>query len=71
MSEENLADCIKSIERLQSFDPRTLERKEALGPFAFTNAVHHAQKLVEFFRLIPIDFIKELPDNQIATLKQH
>ncbi|MCA3704535.1 MAG: hypothetical protein INF12_16060, partial [Methylobacterium sp.] len=63
--------CKKSVERIQNFDAKTLVRREDLGQLSFINAVEPAQKLIDFFNLIPTDFLDEVPDNIIGQIKSH
>lgn len=63
--------CKKSVERIQNFDAKTLVRREDLGQLSFINAVEPAQKLIDFFNLIPTDFLDEVPDNILGQIKSH
>lgn len=64
-------DCAKSVKRIQDFDAQTLVRREDLGQLSFINAVDPAQKLIDFFNLIPTDFLHEVPDNILEQIKQN
>lgn len=60
-----------SLERIQSFHVSTLPRTTDLGArLNFEEAVAPASRLVNLFKQFPIQFIGELPQNQLTLLQQ-
>lgn len=69
---EILDKTIEHVSDIQNFDPQTLVRSDDLGrDIAFTKAVEPAQKFINFFRQIPINSLKELPESNIRSINDH
>lgn len=65
-------DAKENLEKVQSFDVQSLVRRESLGDaFAFGEVTEPAEKLVELFRRIPTDQLKNYPDQQSDELSKH
>ncbi|MCZ8186187.1 MAG: hypothetical protein O9308_07385 [Beijerinckiaceae bacterium] len=71
MSSAAVENCRQSVERIQLFDVLALVRKEDLGQLSFANAVDPAKRIVDFFKIIPVDHLNELPDSQADELRRH
>ena len=68
MSENPQEDAEAAVKRLQQLDPQSVVRSKQLGPFSFEGAVGPLRKLVRIFEQIPVNYIKELPDQQASQL---
>jgi len=67
-----VAEAKEAVERLQTFDPGSLEQRDRLGhDMAFSEAPAHASKIIHLFQQIPTDKISILPDNYINDIKGH
>ena len=54
----------RELERLQTFDPELLVRREELGKYAFTKAVAPARRLVELAATLQSGHLTYFPDQQ-------
>ena len=60
----------KSLQRVQEFDISTLPREAELGQaMSFTTAVEPAQRVIDLFRQFPLQFLADLPDNQLQQIR--
>lgn len=72
MADTILDQARKSLERIQNFDTAQLPRVSQLGDeMNFQDAVAPANQVTNLFRQFPIDFLSELPSQQLQTLHQH
>lgn len=69
MEPTQLEQTISSIERMQNFDPHTLERRAELGSMNFYDAVEPAQKLVSLYRRLSISVLSDFPNDILGALK--
>jgi hypothetical protein len=58
-----------SLERIQSFNPESMIRREDLGKYAFDEAVVPAKRLIELFSILPISYLIYFPDQQLVQIK--
>jgi hypothetical protein len=69
MPDEQLEKTRISLERIQGFDTAALPREAQLGEaLNFGEAVEPANRVINLFRQFPIEFLPELPDNQLIIL---
>lgn len=67
-----LDEARKSLSRVQQFNTADLSRVAQLGDtLNFSDAIAPADRLVRLFRQFPIDFLDELPEQQLQSLRQH
>lgn len=71
MSTKELLDQAKaSLERMQQFAPKGLERTEDLGrQLTFEEIVEPAQRLINLFKRVPASILPSLVDQQLNTIK--
>ncbi len=71
MSEESqIEQAEASLERIQSFDAKSLIRREELGVnYVFDDAVEDAETLIGLFKRVPISVLEEFPEPQLNTIK--
>jgi hypothetical protein len=73
MSDNNSNDvkieAIKSLERIQGFDPESLVQHSRLGEAAFHSAVKPASKIIELFKQVPVEALGFFPDSELNTIK--
>lgn len=70
MSNERSLETRKSLERIQNFDVTTLPRDAELGQaYSFKEAVQPATRAIALFHRLPLDFLEELPDEQLKKIK--
>lgn len=58
-----------ALERVQSFDPQSLVRREDLGKYAFDRAVEPSRRVVSLFQTLPISHLDYLPDQQVTAVR--
>ena len=70
MDNDNLEEVIEDLDRVQTFDPKSLIQKERLGAeLSFEKAVKPAERLVSLFKKLPKEAIGEFPDQQILQIQ--
>lgn len=69
MEPTQLEQTISSIERLQGFEPTSLERRAELGSMNFADAVEPARQLVNLYKRLSISVLSDFPDDMLLTLK--
>jgi len=61
---------IQSISSITTYDLKQMPRTADLGKaLSFENAVDPTQKIIEFFKRIPIQNLNELPDTELKLIK--
>jgi len=66
----NTEEYIVSLKRIQDFDPNSLSRIKELGTsFNFSEIIEPAQQLINLYKSIPSDIIKDLPENIASYIK--
>ena len=72
MQRENrklLEDTIKSVQRLQTFNPQSIEREELGVDFNFSDSVPFIDDLVSFYKQLNITILEDIPDNKLSAIK--
>lgn len=69
MEPTQLEQTITSVERMQNFDPQTLERRTELGSMNFVDAVAPARTLVSLYQRLSISVLPDFPNDILAALK--
>ncbi len=70
-SPEIYEDAKKRLIEVQEYEASSLERSAELGAEAnFRSAVEPAQKVIELFKLLPLDILADLPDAQLNQIIQ-
>ncbi len=65
----DIAETQAVLERLHNFDTSTLSRTQELGSqMSFDTAVPAADRLISFFKGIPIDDVRSLPDQVVDAI---
>lgn len=68
--EDELLDAAKAaLERVQTYDPQDLVRRDDLGKYAFTQAVEPAQNLIRLFETLPSNHLEYFPDQQLTLAR--
>ncbi|MCI5145460.1 MAG: hypothetical protein D3923_07985 [Candidatus Electrothrix sp. AR3] len=63
-------NTVESIKRIQEFQTSQLPRLEALGnEINFANSVKPADKIVELYKRISIEALKDFPDTNLTTIQ--
>lgn len=71
-TESVLREAGVSLERMQAFDPKTLDRASDLGrELNFSEAIPAAEKIVSLYRRIPVSILSELTDQQLNQIQSH
>jgi hypothetical protein len=71
MEKEIQLQAAEAVEKIQSFDPKSLARKQDLGErLAFSDAVSEAEKLIDLYCQIPIKELERLPNQQADHILQ-
>lgn len=66
-----LEEAVKSLERIQSFDPNTLVRVQELGTAKnFTNVVPPSQRLIDLYRRLSSRALEDFPDDKLNQVKE-
>ena len=66
---ENITNCTKALQRVQTFDPETLSRVTDLGlQMNFEDAVNHAQTLIDLYKRLPISVLPDFTDQQLSQI---
>lgn len=69
-TESVLKDAQESLERIQSFDPKDLDRASDLGrELNFSEAIPSAEKITALYKRVPISILQELTDQQLNQIK--
>lgn len=69
-AEKVLSETRTSLERVSSFDPRSLPRTETLGTsLDFSGAVFAAERVIGLFRRLPAGALDEFPENDLQTIR--
>jgi hypothetical protein len=67
-----MSDEIAPLEAIQSFEPASVARTEALGStLDFTDAVPTVKSVVDFYRLFPRELVSLLPDTQVQQIQSY
>ncbi len=70
MSDTQIENTRKSLERIQTFDARTLPRVTQLGEaLSFEEAVKPADRLISLFKQYPSEHLTDLPNDQLRTIR--
>lgn len=70
MSETQVDETRKSLERIQSFDTKRIPQVEKLGiEFNFNEALFPAERIINLFSQFPSQYLQELPIGQLNKLK--
>lgn len=64
-----LGEAKLSLERIQSFNPESLVRRDELGKYAFDEAVAPAKRIIELFATLPISYLVFFPDLQLTQIR--
>lgn len=64
-----LGEAKLSLERVQSFNPESLVRREELGKYAFDEAVAPAKRIIDLFTTLPVSHLVYFPDQQLAQIR--
>ena len=64
-----LGETKRSLERIQSFNPELLVRREHLGAYDFEQAVPAAKRIIDLFGTLPISHLVHFPDQQLAQIR--
>lgn len=71
MSDAQIENTRKSLERIQNFDVQCLPRVTQLGEaLSFSDAVAPAQRLINLFKQFPVNFLSDLPSDQLRTIRE-
>lgn len=63
-------EAISSVQRMQDFSPETLPRVEELGQeINFTASLEPATRLVDLYKRISIEALKDFPDNLLKQIQ--
>ena len=63
-------DTLELLEKLHSYDISQLPRREDLGSeLSFSEAVEPVEKVLNLFRNIPVDQLKDLPENTLQIIE--
>lgn len=65
-----LNEALESLERMQSFDPKSLSRRDDLGTqLNFDDAILPATRLVDLYKRLAPSVLQDFPDAQLAQIK--
>lgn len=64
-----LGETKHSLERIQSFNPESLVRREELGKYAFDEAVAAAKRIIDLFSTLPVAYLVYFPDQQLTQIR--
>lgn len=64
-----LEEVTESIERMQHFDPTSLEQREEFGILNFAEAVAPARRLVDLYKRLSTSMLADFPDDLLGTIK--
>lgn len=63
-------ETVSSVQRMQDFSPVSLPRVEELGKeINFTNALQPAEQLVDLYRRVSTEALKDFPDNLLKQIQ--
>jgi hypothetical protein len=66
-----LEQAKKSLERIQSFDPKSLPRVEILGTaINFTDAIEPANRLIDLYGQLPAEVLEQIPNNLLQEIQK-
>jgi hypothetical protein len=69
MASEQVQKARASLERVQQFDTATLPRMSQLGQeLSFAEVVEPANRIIHLFQQYPVEFLDDLPDQQLGVL---
>ena len=64
-----LEETKRSLERIQSFNPESLIRRDILGINAFDDAVAAAKRIIDLFAILPVGHLVHFPDDQLVQIR--
>lgn len=64
-----LGEAKLSLERVQSFNPESLVRRDELGKYAFDEAVAAAKRIIDLFATLPVSYLVYFPDQQLTQIR--
>lgn len=68
-TEEVFEKCCEALERIQTFDPKTLGRSEDLGrQLNFDEAIEPAETIVAVYKRIPVSALPDFTDTQLNAI---
>jgi hypothetical protein len=68
-TETTYSKCKEALERIQTFDPKSLGRKEDLGQqLSFVEAVEPADRIIAVYKRIPISALDDFTDTQLNAI---
>lgn len=65
-----LEQAAASLSELQAFDPNSLVQDKRLGEAAFNSAVEPAGRLIQFFKLLPLNALDQFPETELTSIKR-
>jgi hypothetical protein len=72
MTQEIVDKAKASLERVQKFDTATLPRDAELGrDLNFNEAVLPANRVINLFKQLPLEYLEEIPDNHLQQITSH